>query len=120
MFSRRRYMRRTVLAVDSLLAPRADAEGRVLRARARAYARDCGCAMGGAFMLAGLLVSAAWLATSGIGVARALLAGALILGATALGKATGLLIATVRLALLRRSIPRRPGGRHVDVHQMGH
>lgn len=60
MTSRRRFMARTSAAIDELVtqlalepAERADVPKRMAR-----YNRDCGCAMGGVFMVAALLTLA--------------------------------------------------------------
>jgi hypothetical protein len=112
---------RTALAVDDLLARVSpdDPERIELAARARKHSRDCGCAMGGAFLaIATLLALAYFAATLDVSV-RGVFAGVLfVLVATLLGKLIGLLLAWVRLARLYRSLSRRlqRGSDHVYVH----
>jgi hypothetical protein len=108
--SRRRYMRRTSVAIDELAAQLAlePAERRDVLARMARYNRECGCALGGAAMVAALLAALAYLlATETFGVGVAFAAVAFVFGCSLLGKAVGLLVATARLALLRRSLSRR-------------
>jgi hypothetical protein len=107
--------------VDHLLAhvPRDDPERAELVSRARKYSRDCGCAMGGAFLGVAVLLTIAYLtATLDVSV-RSLVAGAVcVFAATVVGKLIGLLLAWVRLVVLYRSLSRRrrAAADHVYVH----
>ena len=123
MTTRRRYMTGATLAIDAMLAslPSDDRERARLLARAVKYNRECGCALGGFSLVAALLLASTYLAVSGDLSLRTAAASVLfVLAAALLGKVTGLLLASVRLALLRWSLtrmvqlPRRVG--HVDVH----
>ena len=113
---------RTSLLVDDLLArvPAGDPEKVALEARARAHRRDCGCAMGGAFLGVALLLMLAYVAaTVDLSIRTALASATFVLLATLLGKLTGLALAWARLALLQRSLARklqRATSDHVYVH----
>jgi hypothetical protein len=108
--------------VDDLLAhvPRDDPERAELVARARKYSRDCGCAIGGAFLGAALLLALAYLAATQDVSVRSLVGGPLgVFVATVVGKLIGLLLAWVRLVVLYRSLARglrRAAADHVYVH----
>ncbi len=115
--SRRRFMARASAAINELAgqlalepAVRAGVQGRVAR-----YNRDCGCTLGGVFMVASLLAVIAYIAVTGslaLGVAGAGVA--LVIVCSVLGKAAGLALASVRLELLRRSLSRRARHREED------
>ena len=113
---------RTAELVDELLArlPGDDPERREAQARAGAYSRDCGCGLGGAFLGGAVLLVAGYVAATGDLGARTLLGSVLALFlAASLGKLTGILVASVRLALLHRSLARhlrRGRSGHVHVH----
>jgi small-conductance mechanosensitive channel len=113
---------RTAVLVDDLLArvPADDPEKVALVARARAHSRDCGCAMGGVFLGVALLLALGYVAaTVDLSLRTALASSIFVLLATVVGKLTGLLVAWVRLALLRRSLTRklrRTASGHVYVH----
>lgn len=121
--SRRRFMAQASAAIHELMgqlamepAVRAGVQGRVAR-----YNRDCGCALGGVFMVASLLSVVAYVAATGSlapGVAGAGVA--FVIVCSMLGKAAGLALASVRLELLRRSLSRRArrqeGDHRVYVH----
>jgi hypothetical protein len=120
--SRRRFMSRTSTAIDELVGRLAlePAEQRDVRARMARYNRECGCALGGASMVVALLAAVAYLiATETFGVGVAFAAVAFVFACSLLGKAVGLLVASLRLELLRRSLCRRlraEGERHVYVY----
>ncbi len=113
---------RTVLLVDALLVrlPTDEHERCALAARARAHARDCGCATGGAFLGVALVLTVLYLAATADMRVRTLVASAaFVLLATLLGKVAGLLLAWLKLAALQRSLSRRVGGsgsKNVHVH----
>jgi hypothetical protein len=89
----------------------------VLHRRARGYSRDCGCAAGAAFLGAASVSIAAYVAVTGdLRVWTALAAVGVVFAASAAGKLAGLLVASVRLARLHRSLTRRLRVVHVDVH----
>ena len=74
-----------------------------MQTRRARYHRDCGCAMGGAFMVAALLASAVYIAVTArfaIGVIGAGIG--FVIVCSMLGKAFGLVVASVRLGLRRR------------------
>ena len=108
--------------VDDLLAliSRDDPERVELVARARKHSRDCGCAMGGAFLGIAVLLTLGYLAATPDVSARSVLAGALfVVITTLLGKLLGLLLAWVKLVVLYRSLSRRlgrGGTDHVYLH----
>ena len=123
MMSRRRFMARTSSAIDELVtqltlepSERADVQTRMDR-----YNRECGCALGGVFTVAALLTVLVYIAVTaafaigviGVGVA-------FVLVSSLLGKALGLVVASLRLELLRRSLSRRArrlqGESHVYVY----
>jgi VIT1/CCC1 family predicted Fe2+/Mn2+ transporter len=77
--------------------------------RAEAYRNECGCSMGGAFLLGslGLLILYAFLfeGFAGSNVLNGVLrASAFVFGAAVAGKLTGIGIARIRLALLYRQL----------------
>jgi hypothetical protein len=121
--SRRRFMARTSAAIGDLVtqlalepSERADVQTRMTR-----YNRDCGCAMGGVFMVTTLLTTTVYIAVTarfaigiiGVGIG-------FVMVSSLLGKAFGLVVASIRLGLLRRSLSRRARGTwgesHVYVH----
>jgi hypothetical protein len=122
MTRRPRFKERTVLAVDALLAqmPAGEADRATLQGRARAYSQECGCAMGALFLTAALALALIHLATAAdLGVGSVVASVVLIFIASALGKATGLALAALKLALLRWSLARRVqrmGSTHVYMH----
>ncbi|MFY9928691.1 MAG: hypothetical protein WAK82_11865 [Streptosporangiaceae bacterium] len=121
--SRRRFMARTSAAIGGLVtqlalepAERADVQTRMAR-----YNRDCGCAMGGAFMVAALLTSAIYIVVTArfaIGVIGAGIG--FVVVCSMLGKALGLVVASVRLGLLRRSLARRARRTREESHVYVH
>jgi hypothetical protein len=103
-------------------ARRADALARQLpdtdpgKATARAciarLGNECGCAMGGAFLIAASLLVAAYATFFGeIDVRLVVLGVVFVFVASMLGKLTGILIAIARLAVIRR----RLGGQVASV-----
>jgi hypothetical protein len=123
MMSRRRFMARTSATIDELVtqlalkpSERADVQTRMAR-----YNRDCGCAMGGAFMVAALLTSAVYIVVTArfaIGVIGAGIG--FVVVCSLLGKAFGLVVASVRLGLLRRSLARRARRTREESHVYVH
>ena len=121
--SRRQFMARTSATIGELVtqlalepAERADVQTRVGR-----YNRDCGCAMGGAFMVAALLTSAVYIVVTArfaIGVIGAGIG--FVVVCSLLGKAFGLVMASVRLGLLRRSLARRARRTREESHVYVH
>jgi hypothetical protein len=123
MMSRRQFMARTSATIGELVtqlalepAERADVQTRVAR-----YNRDCGCAMGGAFMVAALLTSAVYIVVTArfaIGVIGAGIG--FVVVCSLLGKAFGLVMASVRLGLLRHSLARRARRTRKESHVYVH
>ena len=115
---------RSVIAtlVDDLLTgiSRDDPERFELVARARKHSRDCGCAMGGAFLGVAVLLTLVYVAATLEVSVRGVFAGALfVVVAALLGKLIGLLLAWVKLVVLYRSLSRRSqraATGHVYVH----
>lgn len=96
--------------IDVLLARMAvdDPQREVFQRRAIAYHRDCGCAMGGAFMVVtAALVVLDVLFVHRFSLEHALVGTAAVFVAAALGKAFGLGLAAMRLVVLRRTIVAR-------------
>jgi hypothetical protein len=123
MMSRRQFMARTSAAIGQLVTHPAvePAERAGIHARMARYNRDCGCSMGGVFLVAAVLLLAVYLGVTtrfSVGVLGAGIA--FVLVSSAVGKGVGLLVATVRLEVLRRSLSRRlsrmSGESHVYVH----
>jgi len=123
MMSRRRFMARTSATIGELVtqlalepAERADVQTRMAR-----YNRDCGCAMGGAFTVAALLTAAVYIVVTArfaIGVIGAGIG--FVVVCSLLGKALGLVVASVRLGLLRRSLARRARRTREESHVYVH
>jgi hypothetical protein len=123
MMSRRLFMARASAAIDELAAQlalepseRADVDVRVAR-----YNRECGCALGGVFMVAAFVAVFAYIAVTGaltIGVFGASIA--FVLVSSLLGKVLGLAVASVRLELLRRSLSRRARRLQEESHVYVH
>ena len=104
-------MRRSETVLDTLLRSLPD-EREHLRPyidRAKALSSECGCSMGGAFMVTALAlvvgyeVVSAGSAQPGV-IGRVLRDGAIVFGAGIAGKLTGLAVARVRLAWLYREL----------------
>ena len=97
-------------AVDALLVrlPPDDPDRVALQARASAYATECGCAMGGAFMAGATVLAVLYFSLAGeLGVSSGAIAVAVVLVATLAGKGAGVALASLRLLLLRRSLSRK-------------
>jgi hypothetical protein len=89
----------------------------VLHRRARGYSRDCGCAAGAASLAAAIVAIVTYIAvTADLRAWTALVSVGVVFAASAAGKLAGLLLASVRLARLHRSLTRRLRVVHVDVH----
>jgi hypothetical protein len=121
--SRRTFMARTSAAIGELVTQLAlePAERSDVHTRMARHNRDCGCAMGGMFLVAALIMAVVYIAVTArfaIGVIGAGIA--FVMVSSLLGKAIGLVVASVRLGLLRRSLSRRVrrmwGESHVYVH----
>lgn len=102
------------LALES--SERSDVQARMAR-----YNRECGCSLGGLFMVAALITAIAYIVvTADFSIAAAGAGIAFVVVSLLLGKALGLVVASVRLEMLRRSLSRRvrrrTGGSHVYVH----
>jgi hypothetical protein len=114
------HPKRQLASVDTLLAALSldDSERAALRARARTYDEDCGCAMGATFLILALILVPSYLATSGSSGWQTAVAGvAVLVTAPIAGKLTGLMLARTRLALLRRSLASRVGrSAHGHLH----
>jgi VIT1/CCC1 family predicted Fe2+/Mn2+ transporter len=109
--------------VDALLArlPADEPDWAALQSRATAYSQDCGCTMGAAFLAGSLPLALAYVTlTDGLSVRRGIAGVVFVLVAALSGKASGLVLASLKLALLRRSISRRLRAEecfeHVHVH----
>jgi hypothetical protein len=96
-------------AIDALLArfPADDPQRATLEARAAAYSTDCGCKFGATFMAGALVSAAVYRAFAGLGLETCGIALAFVFVATIAGKLIGLFVASVKLAVLRRSLSRR-------------
>jgi hypothetical protein len=118
--------RKALETIDQILArlPDGQPDSAAVRARAARHATDCGCAMGAAFLVAAVLIAAAyfvWYRTPHPG--SVLIGAAGVFLAAIAGKLVGLLLAAIRLALLKRKLLRRPRSHeahHVDVYEMGY
>jgi hypothetical protein len=100
----------SIREVERLLVelPAGDTERAELRAQANRYATECGCRAGGFFLAVSIVLVPAWILVTGNFGARTLAEGAaVVLAATVVGKAGGMLVGRVRLALLRASLARR-------------
>jgi hypothetical protein len=103
-------MTRAARTVDRLLVQLAsdDPEKPSLQARAVEYGRDCGCTLGALFLTAAVPLAALYVvAWAGLNLRTGLASVAFVFVAASVGKLTGLLLATLRLRLLGRSIARR-------------
>ena len=97
-------------SIDALLAqmPDDDPQKEEFQRRAIAYHRDCGCAMGAAFMVAAaVLVVLDLLFLDRFSLGHALVGIVAVCVAAAVGKAFGLGVTAVKLLVLRRSIAAR-------------
>jgi hypothetical protein len=98
---------RVAFEIDRLLAkvPPDDPAKAMFQARARAYSRECGCKLGGIFLAVSWVLGLAYFAARGeLGLRTGIASFIFAVFASVLGKLTGLLLASVRLALLRRSL----------------
>jgi hypothetical protein len=123
MMSRRRFMARTSATIGELANRLAlePSERAGVQTRMTRYNRDCGCAMGGAFMVAALLTSAVCIVVTArfaIGVIGAGIG--FVVVCSMLGKALGLVVASIRLGLLRRSLVRRARRAREESHVYVH
>jgi len=103
-------MARTSVAIDALVRELGlePAERVEVQARMARHNRDCGCALGGATMTASVVAAVAYLAvTATFGIEALAAAAGVVFASALLGKALGLVAASVRLELLRRSLSRR-------------
>ena len=123
MMSRRRFMTRTSMEIDQLVGQLAleSSERSDVKARMARYNRECGCSLGGLFMVAALLAAPVYIVvTADFSIGAAGAAIGFVLVSSLLGKALGLAVASVRLEMLQRSLSRRvrrlPGEDHVYVH----
>ena len=121
--SRRQFMARTSVAIDALVTELAltPSEQAGVKTRMARYNRDCGCAMGGVFLVAALLTFLVYMAVTAALAIDVIGAGiAFVVVSSLLGKTLGLVVASVRLGMLRRSLSRRArrtsGESHVYVH----
>ena len=121
--SRRQFMARTSVAIDALVTELAltPSEQAGVKTRMARYNRDCGCAMGGVFLVAALLTFLVYMAVTAALAIDVIGAGiAFVVVSSLLGKTLGLVVASVRLGMLRRSLARRArrtsGESHVYVH----
>jgi VIT1/CCC1 family predicted Fe2+/Mn2+ transporter len=105
-------------AIDALLArlPANDPERATLQARAVAYSKDCGCTMGAAFFAGALLLAVTYLAVAGLELSSCGIAVAFVFLATVVGKLTGLLVASLKLTFLRRSLSGRLRSERYSAH----
>ena len=79
-----------------------------LRARIAALANDCGCTMGGIFLVAATVPAVGYLVLGGrLGIGQIAAAIGFVLLASFVGKGIGLGIARVRLLWLRRALTAR-------------
>jgi hypothetical protein len=121
--TRRRLVAGTRHAIDGLIAqlPPDDPERARVEAHAAKLGRACGCGLSATALTVALFSAAAYVAVRGGLTFRTIgLSLVFVLAAAVLGKATGLLVASLRLELLRWSLERtgqaRKGMGHVDVH----
>lgn len=97
-------------SVDALARQLPDDDPRrgELRARIAALANDCGCTMGGVFLVGAGLLAVAWFVAGGrLGIGEMALAGGLVVLASFIGKGIGLALARVRLLWMRRVLTAR-------------
>ena len=111
---------KTAQVIERLLAsfPREPPDANAIRARTERYVNECGCAAGGSFLiLAALAALVAVLVSHSWRLPVALSCLAVIVAASIVGKMIGIVIAMVRLQLLRRRLHRRIMAMGVpDVH----
>ena len=104
-------MRRSLATdVDRLLDayPSSDPEIGILRKRAQKYATECGCAAGGAFLVASAVAAPIVLTLAGSWSPHPMLYAFLLVFVSSLaGKAAGIAMATARLRFLLAGLRRR-------------
>lgn len=108
--SRRRFMAQTSAAIEGLVRELAldPSERASVQTRMARYNRECGCSLGGVSMVAALLTVLVYIAVTAdfsIGVVGSGIA--FVVASSLLGKALGLVVASVRLELLLHSLSRR-------------
>jgi hypothetical protein len=100
-------LKRAARRADALarLLPDTDPGKATARASIARLGSECGCAMGGAFLIAAFLIAAAYAVFFGdLGVRLVLLGVVFVFVTSMLGKLTGVLIAVARLAVIRRRL----------------
>jgi hypothetical protein len=112
--------RKAAVAIERLLRsfPSEPADAIAIRARVQQYVNECGCATGGIFLIvAGIASPAVLVATRSWHPPSVLWSLFCIAAASIAGKLTGILVALLRLRLLRRRLHRRVLALGVtDVH----
>jgi VIT1/CCC1 family predicted Fe2+/Mn2+ transporter len=123
MSARRRYMARTNSAVEQLVVELGmrDPQRSAVYSAVGKYNRECGCTLGGLGFVGALVSVAAYAAlTHAVSLAAIGAEIALVFTAAIAGKIVGLLVASLRLGWLRRSLARRvarlPRRGHVCLH----
>ena len=100
-------LKRAARRADALarLLPDTDPGKETARACIARLGNECGCAMGGAFLIAASLLFAAYAVLFGeLGVRLVVLGVVFVFVASMLGKLTGILIAVARLVVIRRRL----------------
>ena len=103
-------MKRAARQADALarLLPDTDPDKAAVRARIARLGTECGCAAGGAFLIAaGLLFTAYAVLFGQLSVRLALLGAVFVFVSSMLGKLAGVLAAVARLTVLRRRLASR-------------
>ena len=108
----RRRIRALSLAnrVDALAIqlPEGDPRKAEFRRLIAALADECGCTMGGIFLVAATVVAIGWFAVNGgFAIGSAVIAAILVFAASLVGKALGLGMARVRLLRVRSELAAR-------------
>ena len=96
--------------VDALAIqlPEGDPRKAEFRRLIAALADECGCTMGGIFLVAATVVAIGWFVVNGgFGIGSAAIAGILVFAASLVGKAIGLGIARIRMLRLRHELAAR-------------
>ena len=96
--------------VDALAIqlPEDDPRKAEVRRLIAALADECGCTMGGIFLVAATVVAIGWFVVNGgLGIGSAVIAGILVFAASLVGKAIGLGIARIRMLRLRHELAAR-------------
>lgn len=108
--------------VDALTTrlPDSDPRKAELRSRIATLSNECGCQMGGVFLVAASVVAVAYLVTRSRSLTTVVLALGFVLLLSGVGKLAGLTLAWLRLLLIGRTVERRLAMqsqvRHVDLH----